>query len=65
MTVPRPPKSDHEIQSEVLVELNRDRRLTPAEVGVEVCGGIVTLTGTVSSLGEGRRGRRDQRRRRA
>ncbi len=49
MTIPRPPKSDREIQGEVLAELNRDDRLTPAEVGVEVCGGIVTLTGTVSS----------------
>lgn len=49
MTMPRPPKPDHEIQSEVLAQLNRDGRLTPAEVGVEVCGGIVTLTGTVSS----------------
>lgn len=49
MTVPRPPRSDREIQGEVLAELNRDGRLTPAEVGVEVCAGIVTLTGTVSS----------------
>jgi hyperosmotically inducible protein len=49
MKIPRPPKPDREIQSEVLAELNRDGRLTPAEVGVEVCGGIVTLTGTLSS----------------
>ncbi len=50
MTGPRPPKSDREIQSEVLAALNRDGRLTPAEVGVEVAGGVVTLTGTVSRL---------------
>ena len=48
MTVPRPPKADREIQSEVLAELNRDGRLIPAEVGVEVAGGVVTLSGTVS-----------------
>lgn len=48
MPTPRPPKSDRDIQSEVLAELNRDGRLTPAEVGVQVTGGVVTLTGTVS-----------------
>lgn len=48
MTGQRPPKSDREIQSEVLAELNRDGRLIPAEVGVEVASGVVTLTGTVS-----------------
>jgi osmotically-inducible protein OsmY len=48
MTVPRPPKSDREIQSEVLAELDRDGRLSAAEVGVAVAGGVVTLTGTVS-----------------
>ncbi len=46
--MPRPPKPDREIQSEVLAALNQDGRLTPAEVGVEVCRGVVTLTGTVS-----------------
>lgn len=50
MPTPRPPKSDRDIQIEVLAELNRDGRLTPAEVGVEVTGGVVTLTGTVSRL---------------
>jgi len=44
----RPPKADREIQEDVIAELNRDARLTPAEVGVEVVGGVVTLTGTVS-----------------
>lgn len=47
-TVPHPPKPDRDIQGGVLHELNRDGRLTPAEVGVEVSAGIVTLTGTVS-----------------
>ena len=43
-----PLKPDREIQEDVIAELNRDARLTPAEVGVEVLGGVVTLTGTVS-----------------
>jgi osmotically-inducible protein OsmY len=47
--VPRPPKSDRDIQSDVLAELNGDGRLRQAEVGVEVSDGIVTLTGTVSA----------------
>jgi len=47
--MPRPPKSDCEIQREVLDALNGDPRLIPAEVGVVVRDGIVTLTGTVSS----------------
>lgn len=49
MTAPRPPKTDRELQTDVLAQLNRDPRLTPAEVGVEVWSGIVTLTGTVST----------------
>lgn len=48
MKVPRPARSDHGIQSEVLAALNRDARLIPAQIGVAVAGGIVTLTGTVS-----------------
>jgi osmotically-inducible protein OsmY len=47
--VPRPPKSDRDIQSDVLAQLNGDGRLRPAEVGVEVSDGVVTLTGTVSA----------------
>ena len=47
--VPRPPKSDRDIQSDVLAVLNGDGRLRQAEVGVEVSDGIVTLTGTVSA----------------
>jgi osmotically-inducible protein OsmY len=48
MPAPRPPKSDRDIQSDVLAQLNADGRLRPAEVGVEVADGVVTLTGTVS-----------------
>jgi osmotically-inducible protein OsmY len=47
-TAPHPPKPDRDIQTEVLHELNRNALLAPAEVGVEVSGGVVTLTGTVS-----------------
>lgn len=49
------PKTDREIQLDVLAEINRDWRFKPAEIGVEVDHGVVTLTGTVSSylkLGE-------------
>lgn len=45
---PHPPKQDRDLQIEVLDELNRHGLLRPAEVGVEVSGGVVTLTGTVS-----------------
>lgn len=48
MPLLRPPKSDRDIQSEVLAQLNGDMRLRPAEVGVEVAVGVVTLSGTVS-----------------
>jgi osmotically-inducible protein OsmY len=47
--MPRPPRADRDIQSDVLAQLNDDRRLRQAEVGVEVSDGIVTLTGTVSA----------------
>jgi len=42
-------KTDKQIQLDVLAEIERDIRFKPAEVGVEVEQGIVTLTGTVSS----------------
>ena len=42
-------KSDKQIQLDVLAELASDFRFKPAEVGVEVDNGIVTLTGTVSN----------------
>lgn len=42
-------KTDTELQLDVLAEVNRDWRFRPAEIGVEVDQGIVTLVGTVSS----------------
>lgn len=45
----RTAKSDLQVQRDVLAEINRDFRFKPAEVGVEVDDGVVTLTGTVSS----------------
>ena len=42
-------KTDAEIKRQVLEELAWDRRVDETDVGVEVEGGIVTLTGTVSS----------------
>lgn len=42
-------QTNAEIQQAVLSELKWDTRVDEAEVGVEVDGGIVTLTGTVNS----------------
>lgn len=42
-------QTNAEIQQAVLHELRWDTRVDEAEVGVEVDGGIVTLTGTVNS----------------
>jgi osmotically-inducible protein OsmY len=42
-------KSDTQIHHDVLEELKWDSRVDETEVGVEVAGGIVTLTGTVTS----------------
>jgi osmotically-inducible protein OsmY len=42
-------QADSEIQRAVLRELERDPRVEPTEVGVEVDEGVVTLTGTVAS----------------
>jgi osmotically-inducible protein OsmY len=42
-------KDDAELQADVLAEIARDPRFRPAEIGVEVDSGVVTLTGTVSS----------------
>lgn len=42
-------RTDKQIQLDVLAEIDRDFRFKPAEIGVEVDGGVVTLTGTVSS----------------
>jgi len=45
-------KTDVEIQQDVLKELSSDARVEPTDVGVEVHGAVVTLTGTVSSWAE-------------
>lgn len=42
-------KTDKQTQLDVLAALARDLRFKPAEIGVEVDAGVVTLTGTVSS----------------
>jgi osmotically-inducible protein OsmY len=42
--------SDARIQLDVIKELKWDTRVNETDVGVEVDGGIVTLTGTVSSF---------------
>jgi osmotically-inducible protein OsmY len=41
--------TDEEIQTDVLEELKWDTRVRPNEIGVEVRGGVVTLTGWVDS----------------
>lgn len=43
------PKTDHHIQLDVIAEIERDWRFKPAEIGVEVDHGVVTLSGTVST----------------
>lgn len=45
-------KTDAQIQQDVLNELKWDTRVEPTDVGVEVHGAVVTLTGTVSSWAE-------------
>ncbi len=42
-------KTDAQLRKDVMEEIERDWRFKPAELGVEVDQGIVTLTGTVSS----------------
>jgi osmotically-inducible protein OsmY len=42
-------KSDSQIQRDVLTELTWDTRVKVTDVGIEVDGGLVTLTGTVDS----------------
>lgn len=44
-----PSKSDAQIHHDVLEELRWDSRVDATEVGIEVDGGVVTLTGTVTS----------------
>src|SRR5436309_2136441 len=43
------PKTDEQIQKDVLAELKWDARVQPNEVGVAVKDGVVTLTGWVDS----------------
>jgi osmotically-inducible protein OsmY len=45
-------KSDEQIQADVLAELKWDTRLSPAEVGVKVKHGVVTLVGEIDSWGK-------------
>jgi osmotically-inducible protein OsmY len=40
-------RTDEAIQRDVLAELEWDARLSPAEIGVSVKDGVVTLTGRV------------------
>ncbi len=42
-------KTDAQLREDVMEEIERDWRFKPAEIGVEVDQGVVTLTGTVSS----------------
>jgi osmotically-inducible protein OsmY len=42
-------KTDAQLRQDVIDEIERDWRFKPAEIGVEVDQGIVSLTGTVSS----------------
>jgi osmotically-inducible protein OsmY len=51
MSQPLAKKTDSEIQQDVLRELKWDTRVEETDVGVEVDGGVVTLSGTVSSWG--------------
>jgi osmotically-inducible protein OsmY len=45
-------KSDAQIKQDVLNELKWDTRVDETDIGVEVDGGVVTLTGTVDSWGK-------------
>ena len=45
-------KTDAQIQEDLIRELARNPRVEETDVGVEVEGGIVTLTGTVDSWGK-------------
>jgi osmotically-inducible protein OsmY len=45
-------KSDAKICADVMDEIERDWRIDPAELGVQVNRGIVTLNGTVRSWSE-------------
>lgn len=49
MSVSAGGRNDLRIQEAVQTELNWDPRFAPAEVGVEVDDGVVTLQGTVAT----------------
>ena len=49
MTQPAMTKTDAQIHHDVLEELKWDSRVDETEVGVQVAGGVVTLTGAVTS----------------
>jgi osmotically-inducible protein OsmY len=55
-------KTDAQIQQDVLRELKWDPRLEETDVEVEVNGGVVTLTGTVSSYAKRMAGQEAARR---
>ena len=48
-TATRPASSDAQLQNDVLNELACDTTVDAPEVGVQVHGGVVTLTGTIAS----------------
>lgn len=50
--MPQVIRTDSEIQQDVLRELKWDTRVEETDVGVQVDGGVVTLTGTVTSWGK-------------
>jgi osmotically-inducible protein OsmY len=52
------PKTDMQIHRHIIEELTWDPRVDATEVGVEVEGGVVTLTGTVTSWAKRLRPRR-------
>ena len=45
-------KTDIQLQQNVLAELDWDPAINAADIGVEVKGGIVTLSGHVASFAE-------------
>lgn len=46
------PKSDSQLQKDVLAELEEEPSVRASDIGVEVKDGIVTLAGHVDSYGE-------------
>jgi len=45
-------KTDNQLQTDVIAELHWDPSINPADIGVEVKDGVVTLSGHVSSFAE-------------